>query len=136
MLILTDEQFAEGIFGGISTFIIRELFVKQYKKKKNLFIIVAISWSIFWFSRKIGVNIYKQIKHAYNIKEKKIELRLKNRSLKLNIQNFLLVIFTIAILKYIFIIRIVRMPKLKNLKMIDINLIAFWVLGFLWIYFS
>ena len=35
MLILTDEQFAEGIFGGISTFIIRELFVKQYKKKKH-----------------------------------------------------------------------------------------------------
>ena len=136
MLLLTDEQFVEGIYGGIASLIIRELFVKQYKKKNNLFIIVTLSWTVFWFTRKIGNNIYKQMKETYNIKNKNFELNFKNKKLDLNMKNFLIVIISIIILKYVLLIRIVKIPKLKKIGTIELNLIFFTLLIFYFVFIS
>ena len=122
MLLLTDNQFVEGIIGGCSTFVIMELLKKKIIKKNNLFIVVLICWALFWFIRKIGINLYKQIKQKYNI---------KNR--KLNIQNkhFLFVFSVLLSLLCVFIIRHKQSLYFKQLTIVDYTLLCIiFVIGF------
>ena len=119
MLLLTDNQFVEGIIGGFSTFVIMELFEKKIKKQNNLFIVVLICWALFWFIRKIGINLYKQIKQKYNI---------KNHTFELSIQN----VFSILLsLLCVFIIRHKQSLYFKQLTIVDYTLLCIiFVIGF------
>ena len=62
MKILTDDEFFEGILGGIGSLAAIYFFQKQERKSGNLLIVLIISWAIYWYIRKIGMNIYKQQK--------------------------------------------------------------------------
>jgi len=62
MKILTDDEFFEGILRGIGSLAAIYFFQKQERKSGNLLIVLIISWAIYWYIRKIGMNIYKQQK--------------------------------------------------------------------------
>ena len=62
----TDNEFYEclfGVTGLLFGFIISINMPISYE--------IVIRWSIMWFFRKIGLNIYISIKKKYNIKDKR-----------------------------------------------------------------
>jgi hypothetical protein len=79
MLIITDNEFMEGVFGGLGAVIfltyLRLIYLKKYMGKKykkyKLFFLVFITWCLFWWMRKVLVNVYIDIKKKYGIKDKK-----------------------------------------------------------------
>lgn len=72
MLFITDNEFMEGVFGGIGaliflTYLRNHMMVNKYK----LFFFIFITWGLFWWTRKILMNVYIYIKKKYGIKDKK-----------------------------------------------------------------
>tara|TARA_Y100000588_G_C14197680_1_gene900974 strand:- start:834 stop:1241 length:408 start_codon:yes stop_codon:yes gene_type:complete len=74
MIVLTDNEFMEGILGGLASIAAIHFFQKEEKKTGNLLILLIISWAIFWYIRKIGINLYKAEKKERKIKDKHLSL--------------------------------------------------------------
>lgn len=98
MLIINDEEFVEGIIGAlgwiIAIFYIRNGLFKNTLIKSNMAIIGGFSWTIMWFIRKIGANLYKHIKKHYKIKDKNFKLPFNE------IKHIILFILVICIALY------------------------------------
>lgn len=75
MLIINDDQFIEGIFGGLGRvlgyYFIRESYYKKDGKYiGNPLFVLSITWALVWYIRKVGMNLYKQHKLLYKQKNK------------------------------------------------------------------
>jgi len=122
MLLLSDNEFAEGIIGGLASIFVLYFYRKQERHKGNLFIIILVSWAIFWYIRKIGMNLYKQEKKDFNSTFSKDRIKR------------LLITLSIPVLVYFFLIRGRRLPfkKLTRFSVRDLGLLAFMgIMGFL-----
>lgn len=125
MLVLNDEQFMEGIAGGIgwiiAVFYIRKQYLsKKGKQQSNIALVGAITWSILWVIRKILMNVYKHYKKIRNIKDKSIELPFSN---SLHIFSFILINLLVL---YIFVFK--NSPSnniIQRLSLRDLPLILF-----------
>ena len=136
MIIITDNEFFEGLLGGfawiIAVFYIRNamyLFKKE-KKTSNIALIGAISWAILWIIRKIGMNLYKNYKQLTNKED--ITIKLPFNSIT-HILYLLIFVFTIL---YIFVFR--HTPKSNKIIMrtssYDIPMITFIFVGTFFVY--
>ena len=122
MLLLNDEQFAEGIIGGLASIFVLYFYRKQEKHKGNLFVVILVSWAIFWYIRKIGMNLYKQEKKDFD------------STFSMSRIKRLLTTLSIPLLVYFFLIRGRKLPfkKLTRFSARDLGLLSFMViLGFL-----
>jgi hypothetical protein len=71
MLYVTDNELVEGVFGGIAVVI----FIRYYEKyllKSKLSIPLSgfIGWMLFWWTRKMLMNVYKELKKKYRVSDK------------------------------------------------------------------
>ena len=71
MLYVTDNELVEGVFGGIAVVI----FIRYYEKyllKMKLSIPLSgfIGWMLFWWTRKMLMNVYKELKKKYRVSDK------------------------------------------------------------------
>ena len=76
MRLLTDDEFIEGMIGGVG-WIIAIYYIRYshiYERGGNIPLVGLVSWSILWYIRKIGMHIYKDIKRIMSIKNKNINL--------------------------------------------------------------
>ena len=69
MLVLTDNDFVEGLLGVLSL-LISVLILQNTLYTNNLLVVSILFWLMLWLFRKIGMNIYQQYKEKYNIDEK------------------------------------------------------------------
>ena len=75
MLHITDNELAEGVFGGFACV----LFLRYYERflvKKKLSVTVSglIGWMLFWWTRKALMNFYKEQKKKHGVSDKKYVL--------------------------------------------------------------
>jgi hypothetical protein len=123
MIILDDEQFLEGVAGGIGWIIAVFYIRKNYlnKKNANIAVVGAITWSILWIIRKITMNMYKNYKKIYKIKNKTISLPLKK------IHHLPILLFICFSLLFIFVFRHSKKSNsiLTRLPINEIPLIMF-----------
>lgn len=125
MLVLNDEQFMEGIAGGIgwiiAVFYIRKQYLsKKGKQQSNIALVGAVTWSILWVIRKILMNVYKHYKKIRNIKDKTIELPFSN-----SVHIFSFILINLLVL-YIFVFK--NSPEnniIQRLSLRDLPLILF-----------
>ena len=93
MIILNDEELVEGIFGAIGWILSVIYFRKKYKNE-NFIIIGGFGWCIIWFTRKIGMRVYRKLKQKYKFKERGIKIKnftgLSDRTFRLIILLLLL----------------------------------------------
>ena len=90
VVILHDEHFVEGIIGGIGVFF--AVAIKEMIPNINPLILATIGFMTIWYSRKIGMNLYKEHKKINEIKSSNIELNVKPLILALAILMTLLYI--------------------------------------------
>ena len=64
MIILNDNQFLEGIVGGLG-WIISAFYIKRQLKDQNALIVGLVSWAILWYIRKVSMNFYVKMKDHY-----------------------------------------------------------------------
>ena len=69
MLVLTDNDFVEGLLGVLSL-LISVLILQNTLYTNNLLVVSILFWLMLWLFRKIGMNIYQQYKEKYNIDDK------------------------------------------------------------------
>jgi hypothetical protein len=71
-IFITDDNFVEWVFaviGLILGFILSHDFILA-----NIMYELLIRWTVMWFSRKIGLNLFISLKKKYNIKNRNIVL--------------------------------------------------------------
>lgn len=139
MIIINDEQFMEGIIGGlgwiIAVFYIRNSMYLNSKKAKNvsnIALVGAITWAILWIIRKIGMNLYVNLKKFNKMEDKNLSLPFSKMQ---HVAYFLLLVFFIL---YMFVF---NHPTSKNSNSIitrlstrDLPLIIFIALSALLVY--
>lgn len=54
---ISKEQLVEGVLGA-SAFVIFIIYLRQYVEW-NIAVEGFVAWTLFWWMRKIGVNIYR-----------------------------------------------------------------------------
>ena len=129
MLLLSDNEFFEGILGGFG-WIIAIYYIRYSLKQKgsniNLAILGLITWATLWYIRKVGLRLYKDFKKMRNIKERGIKLNLGES--KLHHHFWINLIFLGSI--YFFIIRNapIQTNKLLKISKLDITLLSFMFL--------
>jgi len=62
MLILNDEQIIEGILGGFGWLLMMYEMKKVLRGRANMYTTSIFAWTFFWYIRKIGMNLYKDLK--------------------------------------------------------------------------
>lgn len=71
MLYVTDNELVEGVFGGIAAVIFLRYYEKYLLKSKlSMALSGFIGWVLFWWTRKISMNMYKELKNKYGISDK------------------------------------------------------------------
>ena len=122
MLLLNDDQFMEGIIGGFG-WIVAVYFIRQSmnkRKKINIANLGLVTWAIWWYIRKIGMNIYNYRKKMLNIDKKEFTIDTNDNPL-------FHILFDIVILCIFMVIANFLFPsKTKNslsIHIIDIKLI-------------
>ena len=106
MLLMNDDEFFEGIIGGIgwlvAVFYVRNAYYrKDGKFIGNPFFIGIIGWAIAWYIRKAGMNLYKQHKLLNNDKLWRLHLPF-NKLTKYNIYLVTILFFCIVLLLMVF----------------------------------
>jgi len=122
MLILTDGEFFEGILGGIGSLAALYFFQKQERKSGNLFVILIMSWAIYWYIRKVGMNIYKQQKKYSKIEDSEFSISNGRK------HGYLVILFMVAFI-YLFLLRDrVPIKKISRFSQRDFFLISLLIL--------
>jgi hypothetical protein len=71
MLYITDNEVAEGFFGGIACLVFLRYFERYFEKTHRSFLLSGIfGWALFWWTRKISMNFYKEFKKKWGISDK------------------------------------------------------------------
>jgi len=91
MKLLTDDQFIEGIAGGIVTAIMYFI-KKKISQESNILVILLISWPLLFYIRKMIMNTYFYLKKKHNIEKHSIEVKFPKD------QDNIIIITTIIIL--------------------------------------
>ena len=137
MILLTDNEFFEGVLGGIG-WIIAMYYVKhslQKKGKANFALVGLVSWSILWYIRKIGMRLYKDGKKIIKFKDR--DLNSDHLGKSTLYQHFFINVFFL-ILIYFLIIRKAPMKTYKLMKLsgADVPLLAFLALTGILVFFT
>ena len=82
MLILNDNQFFEGIVGGLG-FIVSMFYIKRQLKDQNVLITSIVCWSILWIIRKISMNFYVKMKDHYKKSFPGFEINVSDKNVPL-----------------------------------------------------
>lgn len=106
MLLMNDEEFWEGIIGGLgwvfAIFFIRNGLYKYKFKKSNVAIAGAVTFAFWWFIRKVGMNLYRQWKKLENIEKRELKIPIRDQK-TIHIFLFLALFYLIY---YVLIVRI------------------------------
>lgn len=70
-LFLNDLEFFEGLLGGLGWIISMFYLKMSYKNHSNTLVLGLVSWCILWFTRKIGMRIYKGWREESYLKDRK-----------------------------------------------------------------
>ena len=137
MILLTDNEFFEGVLGGIG-WIIAMYYVKhslQKKGKANFALVGLVSWSILWYIRKIGMRLYKDGKKIIKFKDRDFNSDHLGKSTLY--QHFFINIFFLVLI-YFLIIRKAPMKTYKLMKLsgADVPLLAFLALTGILVFFT
>ena len=128
MLVINDEQFMEGIIGAlgwvIAVFYIRNGMYKHRIKNSNMAIVGGLTWAIMWFIRKIGGNLYKNIKKQNKIQDKNFRLPIDST------KNIIISFLILFVLLYFIVFRYTKKSNklLFFLNYYEIPLISFVVI--------
>jgi len=57
---ISEEQLVEGVLGA-TAFVLFIVYLRQYVEW-NIALEGFVAWTLFWWMRKVGVNIYKKYK--------------------------------------------------------------------------
>lgn len=75
MLNITDNELAEGVFGGIACIVFLKYYEKYLiKRKMSVAMSGLIGWMLFWWLRKALMNFYKDQKKKHGLKDKKYSI--------------------------------------------------------------
>ena len=77
VLLLNDEEFVEGVFGALGWALSR-MYFREIFKMENFMIIGGVAWTCMWFTRKLGMRLYKGFKERYLNKDKKYGINIPN----------------------------------------------------------
>jgi len=137
MILLTDNEFFEGILGGFA-WIIAMYYVKHSLKEKgqaNFALVGLVSWSILWYIRKVGMRLYKDGKKIIKFKDKDFD---SNHLGKSTLYHHFFINVSFLILIYFFIIRKapVKTYNIMKLSGADAPLLAFLALTGILVFFS
>lgn len=125
MLILTDGEFFEGILGGIGSLAALYFFQKQERKSGNLFVILVISWAIYWYIRKIGMNIYNQQKKYSKIEDSEFSISNGRK------HGYIVILFMVAFIYFFLLRNRVPIKKISRFSQRDVFLLSLlFLLGF------
>jgi len=106
MLLMNDEEFWEGIVGGLgwifAIFFIRNGLYKYKFKKSNFAMVGAVTFAFWWFIRKVGMNLYRQWKKLENIEKRELKIPIRDEK---TIHIFLF-LFLFYLIYYVLIVRI------------------------------
>ena len=130
MKLLTDDEFFEGLIGGFASLIAFYFLKKLTHFKSNLIIGTLETWCIFWWIRKIGMNLYKQEKKYLGIRNSTFSINIPGES----IHHHIFTNFFILFLIYFFILRHSKIPwkKITRLAHHDsLFLLVLLVMGWL-----
>ncbi len=138
MLLMNDEEFWEGIIAGLgwvfAIFFIRNGMYKYKFKNSNYALAGAITFSFWWFFRKIGMNLYRQWKKLENIEKRELKLPFREDK-TIHIFLFLALFYLIY---YVLIVRI--NPESAEIAMrfnkTEIPLLLFIIPVSILVYFS
>ena len=87
MLILNDNQFFEGLLGGIG-WLVSMFYIKNYLRQglqgTNPAIVGIVTWALLWYIRKIGMNLYIKYKQGSKTPNKEL-----NVDIETNLSNIL-----------------------------------------------
>jgi len=97
VLLLNDEEFIEGCFGALGWIIATIYFKQKYKTTENFIVIGAISWCILWFTRKIGMRVYRKLKERYKNNKKEYGIKIQNIT-NMNDDTFRLIIAVLLLI--------------------------------------
>ena len=122
MLILTDGEFFEGILGGIGSLAALYFFQKQERKSGNLFVILVISWAIYWYIRKIGMNIYNQQKKYSKIEDSEFSISNGRK------HGYIVILFMVAFIYFFLLRNRVPIKKISRFSQRDVFLLSLLVL--------
>ena len=130
MLLINDNEFVEGLLGGlgwmVATFYIRNAFYKKDGQfTGNPIFIGIVTWAILWYVRKVGMNLYKQYKILNKDKLWRLNLPF-NKLTKYNI--WLVVILFSCIVLLLMVLRPSSTRLLFKWSNGDIPLILFMVI--------
>jgi hypothetical protein len=128
MLILTDSEFFEGILGGVGSLAAIYFFQKQERKTGNLFIILVISWAIYWYIRKAGMNIYRQQKKYLNIHDSDFSISNGRK------HGYIVILFMIAFIYFVLLRKRVPIKKISRFSQRDFFLVSMIALLGLFVY--
>lgn len=137
MILLTDNEFFEGILGGFA-WIIAMYYVKHSLKEKgqaNFALVGLVSWSILWYFRKIGMRLYKDGKKIIKFKDKDFDSdRLGESTLY---HHFFINMFFIVLIYFIIIRKApVKTYNIMKLSGADAPLFAFLALTGILVFFT
>lgn len=74
--ILNDEQFVEGLLGGLAWLICIYQFKNFITDGGNPVLSGILTWTLWWYFRKIGVNLYLDYKKSNRWKDDQIKLNM------------------------------------------------------------
>ena len=129
MNLLSDNEFFEGILGGFG-WIVAIYYIRhslKNKKNSNIALIGFFSWAILWYIRKIGMNLYKDSKNTYGIKNRYFDL---DHLGKANIFQYIFVNIFFLLLIYFVVVRdahSLNREILNASKKMDIPILMFFL---------
>ena len=137
MLLLTDDEFFEGLLGGFA-WIIAMYYVKHSLKEggeANFALVGLVSWALLWYIRKVGMNLYRDGKKTIKFKDKDFDLDHLGKSTMTH-HLFINVFFLILI--YFIIIRNapIKTSNIMKLSRADVPLFGFLIVTGLLVFFS
>jgi hypothetical protein len=75
MLLINDEHIVEGIIGGLGWLLTMYQIKQILLKNASVFTSSILTWTYFWYIRKIGMNLYKHVKKRYGIEDDSLSLK-------------------------------------------------------------
>lgn len=75
VLILNDDQFIEGVWGGIGAF--STVLLKQKFENVNPLLLSLIGFMAMWYTRKVGMNLYSEYKKNNDIAQRGLKVEMK-----------------------------------------------------------
>jgi len=80
--IITDSQALEGILGGIGWLIAIYQVKNVILKDANPIVSGILTWTVLWYIRKIGMNLYQHYKKSYGYQDDKIQINMNATALQ------------------------------------------------------